>query len=83
MLLAPRVCEPDVGGTLWVKHSRRWKLPAFFSMFSQTKVFEKNATPCRTAREIKALRFSKIVLERLFSVAHRLDEFQYRRGSTF
>jgi hypothetical protein len=41
-----------------------------FSFVSQTLVCKTSAEMTETAREIKALRFSKIVLEKLFSIAY-------------
>jgi len=46
------------------------------SFFLKTFVCDKPAKATGAAREIKALRFSKIVLEILFSIAYHLNEFR-------
>jgi hypothetical protein len=44
--------------------------------FSQTVVCDKPAKATGVAREIKALQFSKMVLETSFSIAYLLNEFR-------
>jgi hypothetical protein len=46
------------------------------SFFLKTFVYEKLTKATGAAREIKALRFSKIVLEILFLIAYNLNEFR-------
>jgi len=49
---------------------------ATFFFFSETRDFERPRQAAVVAREIKALRFSKIVLEIAFSLAYHFDEFR-------
>jgi len=46
------------------------------SFFLKTSVCDKPAKAPGAAREIKALRFSKMVLEILFLIAYHLNEFR-------
>ena len=46
------------------------------SFFLKTRVCDKLAKATGAAREIKALRFSKMVLEILFSIAYHFNEFR-------
>jgi len=46
------------------------------SFVQQTKVCDKPTKATGAAREIKALKFSKIVLETLFLIAYHFNEFR-------
>ena len=58
------------------KRKIKYVKPLAWPPLSQTMVCDKPAKATGMAREIKALLFSKIVLEILFLIAYHLNEFR-------